>query len=41
MDESLILSTEIIKHRQIFVIEFNSYLKDSYNQIIEEAKNRK
>ncbi|MEK6553247.1 MAG: DNA replication and repair protein RecF, partial [Bacteroidota bacterium] len=40
--ESLIISgTEIIKHRQIFVIEFNSYLKDSYNQIIEGAEEPK
>ena len=40
--ESMIISgTEIIKHRQNFVTEFNGFLKESYNQIIEGAEEPK
>ena len=40
--ESLIINgTEIIKHRQNFVAEFNGYLKESYNQIIEATEEPK
>jgi len=40
--EALIINgTEIIKHRQNFVAEFNGYLKDSYNHIIEGTEEPK